>query len=67
VRDLIRDFGRSWLTLVVLAAVAVVALAFSDAVRTRHLYLSLALFHGYLELALFGYFWARGTVPRRAT
>ena len=34
--------------------------------RTRALYLSLATFHGYMELALLGYFWVRGAAhPER--
>ncbi len=60
VRSLLQDFGTGWLGFLVLAACAVVALACLDPVKTRHTYLSFAMFHGYLELALFGYFWARG-------
>lgn len=60
VRGLFEDFGGHWLGVIALAVVAVVTLGLFDAVRTRHLYLSLAMFHGYLELALLSYFSARG-------
>ena len=63
-RALVRDFGRGWLAIIVLAAFTVVALAFFNAVKTRHTYLSIAMFHGYLELALLAYFWARGGALR---
>jgi hypothetical protein len=65
-RGLLRDFGGWWLGAIAVAAVVVVGLSFVDAVRTRHLYLSLAFFHGYLEVVLLGYFWARGEAPARA-
>jgi hypothetical protein len=64
---LLQDFGARWLAVVALAAFAVVGLALADTVRTRHVYLSLAMFHGYLELALLAYFWARRGALNGAT
>jgi len=59
-RALVRDLG---LPLLVLAAVASVALAGMAAVNLGaavRAYMSLAAFHGYLELAMLAYFAARG-------
>lgn len=58
-----RDFGTFGLALVGVAVVAVLAGALFDAPRARGLYLSLSLFHGYLELSLLAYFTARGRLP----
>ena len=66
VRSLIRDFGPSGLAAIGLAAAAVLGFACVNALRTRTIYLSLALFHGYLELALFAYFWAAGLHASRS-
>lgn len=66
VRSLIRDFGPSGLAMVGLAAAAVLCGACVNALRTRAIYLSLALFHGYLELALFAYFWGVGLRSSRS-
>jgi hypothetical protein len=62
-RALVRDFGA--LGLGAIAALgAVVALgALVDVQRARALYLSLAMFHGYLELAMLAYFLMRGGAP----
>jgi hypothetical protein len=63
-----RDFGTLGLGLLGVAVVAVLVGAVFGAQRMRNLYLSLALFHGYLELALLAYFWARGrSVRARST
>jgi hypothetical protein len=53
---------------VLLAALAVLLGAWFDVHRARTLYLSLATFHGYLELALLAFFWVRGArgATRRA-
>jgi hypothetical protein len=50
---------------VVLLALAVVVGAVFDARTARSTYLSLAMFHGYLELALFAYFGCRGAFAPR--
>ena len=62
-RSLISDFGLAGLAAIGIAAGAVLAGALFDVHRARSLYLSLAMFHGYLELALLAYFWARGLRP----
>lgn len=55
-RSLRADFGR-WLPLMVLTGVLVPLLALRfGAVMTRDVYLSLASFHGYLEVAMGAYF-----------
>ncbi len=58
------DLGRPLLWLVVLGALAIVGASFIDAHRTRQLYLSVATFHGYLELAAGGYLLMRGSALR---
>jgi hypothetical protein len=58
-RSVLRDLGLPGLAAVVVAAVAVLVGACFQLQRARGLYLSLATFHTYLELALFGYFWVR--------
>jgi hypothetical protein len=59
-RAWMRDFGSWGMLAIALAAGAVLAGALVDVLRTRALYLSLAMFHGYMELALLAYFLARG-------
>jgi len=59
-RALARDFPAPWLALVVLLAAAVLAASAVDVHRTRQLYLSLATFHGYLELAAATFLVVRG-------
>lgn len=63
VRALFADFGRAGVVALAIGALAVVAGALLDVHRARGLYLSLAMFHGYLELALLAWFWARGSRP----
>ncbi len=61
-RSLLADFGRPGLVALVLTALVVIVGALVwNVQQTRALYLSLAMFHGYLELAMLGYFWARGS------
>jgi hypothetical protein len=60
VRGLVRDFGVGGVSMIALVAASVVAFAFVGAARAERLYLSLAMFHGYLELALLSYFFAAG-------
>ena len=59
-RALGRDFPAPWLAAVVVLAVAVLAASAVDVHRTRQLYLSLATFHGYLELAAATFLVVRG-------
>jgi hypothetical protein len=59
-RALRHDFPTPWLAAIALLAFAVLAASLFDVHRTRQLYLSLATFHGYLELAATAYFLTRG-------
>ncbi|WP_437976860.1 hypothetical protein WMF11_06780 [Sorangium sp. So ce295] len=65
-RSLRRDFGDAGLAAVAAVAGLVLIGALRSALGTRNLVLSLASFHGYLELALLAYFYVRGDVGRRA-
>ncbi len=65
-RSLLKDFGAPGLTLIVVLMLVVLAFAFANAQRTRDMYISLAMFHGYLELAMIGYLAVRGSSPRSA-
>jgi hypothetical protein len=47
-----------------LCVLAVLAASFTGVLRTRQVYLSLAMFHGYMELALLAYFFVRGSAER---
>jgi hypothetical protein len=60
-RALFTDLGAGGVLAVSLAAIAVWVGACFDVHRAQGVYLSLATFHGYLELALVTYFWVRGT------
>jgi hypothetical protein len=60
-RALRRDFPAPWLAAVVVLALLVLAASTLDVHRTRQLYLSLATFHGYLELAAAAFFLTRGS------
>jgi hypothetical protein len=62
-RGLARELGGPWLALLVAAALAVALAALLDASRTRAVYLSLAAFHGYLELAAVAYLATRAARP----
>lgn len=59
VRSLFADLGAPCVLAVALALFAVVAGACIDVHRARGLYLSLAMFHGYLELALLAFFFVQ--------
>jgi hypothetical protein len=59
-RSLFADLGAPGVAAVALAAGAVLIGACFDVQRSQTLYLSLATFHGYLELALLAFFWVRG-------
>jgi len=60
VRSLFSDLGARGVAAVTIAAAAVLLGACFNLQRARGLYLSLATFHGYLELALLAFFWVRG-------
>jgi hypothetical protein len=59
-RALRRDFPGPCLAAIALLAAGVLAASFVDVHRTRQLYLSLAAFHSYLELAAAAFFIVRG-------
>jgi hypothetical protein len=59
IRSLFTDLGVPGVLAVALAALAVIGGAFVELHRARTLYLSLAMFHGYLELALLTFFFVR--------
>jgi hypothetical protein len=66
-RALARDLGAPALAIAVTLSVAMVAASLVSVHRTRGLYLSLATFHGYLEVAALAYWLVRGrraAVPR---
>jgi len=63
VRSLFSDLGTPGVAAVLVATVAVWVGAYFELHRARGLYLSLATFHGYLELAMLAFFWVRGA-PR---
>jgi hypothetical protein len=60
VRSARKDFGSVGLSLVVILALAVVAMSIVAVHRTRAVYLSLATFHGYLEIASLAFLLTRG-------
>ncbi|HYQ45221.1 MAG TPA: hypothetical protein VER11_24710 [Polyangiaceae bacterium] len=62
-RSLFTDLGAPGVAAVGLAALAVWVGACFDLHRTQRLYLSLATFHGYLELAVLAFFWVGGSGP----
>jgi hypothetical protein len=59
-RALARDLPAGLLALTAFAAVAVLAASLVDLHRTRQLYMSLAAFHGYLELGAASFLIVRG-------
>jgi hypothetical protein len=59
-RSMRRDFGGWGLGLVVAAAALVLGASLLSPHRTRHLYLSVAAFHGYLEVAALAFLLGRG-------
>jgi len=59
-RSLVRDMHPAWLVLTAGLALAVAAASLADPHRTRQLYMSLASFHGYLELAAAAFLFVRG-------
>ena len=61
-RELVNDFTAPGVALVVALALFVAVAGVSHAAPTRRLFLSLATFHGWLELAALAYLFARGSV-----
>jgi hypothetical protein len=59
-RALVKDLGIGLLALAGVASLALVGAAMMDATAAVRAYMSLAAFHGYLELAMLAYFAARG-------
>ena len=59
------DFGPVGAALVALAFLVVLLGACENPVRSSASYMSLALFHGYLELVVVLYFWVSGQAPGR--
>lgn len=59
-RELIRDFTAPGLAIIVALALLVAAAGIVHTGPTRRLFLSLATFHGWLELAALAYLFARG-------
>lgn len=59
-RSLTRDFGPAGLALVAALALVVAGASLLSPHQTRALYLSLATFHGYLEVSALAFFLARG-------
>lgn len=57
-RALVADLGGPVLFAVVLVSLAIIAWGWIDLAQARDGYLSLALFHGHLELAVLALFWA---------
>jgi hypothetical protein len=56
----VRDSSWPWLASILVVAAAVLGASVVDIHRTRQLYLSLATFHGYLELAAATFLFVRG-------
>lgn len=65
-RSLLTDFGLPALMILGVLAIALASAAAFDARRAVATYMSLATFHGYLEIALLAYFAARGSKAARA-
>lgn len=59
-RELVRDFTAPGVALIVALALLVAAAGIAQTGPTRRLFLSLATFHGWLELAALAYLFARG-------
>ena len=59
-RGLVRDFGVVGLATIAAGGIALAGAAAFDARAAVGVYMSLATFHGYLELAMLAYFAARG-------
>lgn len=60
-RNLVRDLGKGGVTLVAASVLTLLVLGCSAPHHTRSVYLALANFHGYLELAALAFHVARGS------
>jgi hypothetical protein len=65
-RSLHRDLGATGIVVLMSATVLVLVAAAFALLRTRAVYLSLAAFHGYLELAMAAYLYVSGGAPAAA-
>jgi hypothetical protein len=65
VRSMMRDFGPRGLIVVIALTLLVVVGACCALTRTRELYLGLAVFHGYLEMAMLAYFLCQKSTSQR--
>jgi hypothetical protein len=65
-RALLRDLGAPALAIAATLSIAMIAASFVSVHRTRALYLSLATFHGYLEVGALAFALARGRGPARS-
>jgi len=65
-RELVRDLRPAGVVVVVALALLVALLGVAHGSATRRLFLSLATFHGWLELAVIAYLFARGRAPAPA-
>lgn len=63
-RDFAADMGRSGVTITLLAGAVVLACGAAKPLVTRNVYLSLAGFHVWLELAVLAFYAAAGQKPR---
>jgi hypothetical protein len=59
-RSLVKDFGAIGLTVILVLGLSVLVAAAFDAPRAQRTYLSLAMFHAYLELSMLSYLWVLG-------
>jgi len=66
-RALYRDLGRSGVAVAAVAAAVMVVASFAAVHSTRAVYMSLAAFHGWLEMAALAFFVARGRIGRAST
>jgi hypothetical protein len=64
-RSLLRDLGAPVVAIAATLTVAMLAASFVSVYRTRALYLSLATFHGYLEVGALAFALARGQTRAR--
>jgi hypothetical protein len=65
-RSLLADFRWWGVVAVIVGCAIVIGFATVDLLRTRDVYLSVAAFHGYLELAMLAYLITAAAVPSRA-